>query len=161
MEHFESSEDAISASGCGHVFHSACIAQWLDESAQCPQCRSTVDRSHLVRLFLSESCSTPGDDNDSDELRKHLLELAYEQIDDMSKQLAANERQLNVRQVEKLRLERACTAHKSQLERAELKIKHWKLKCERNATLVARRNEQERQERAAIGCHGKARHESK
>ena len=83
---------------------------------------------------------------------RRQLELAYEQIDDMSKQLAAKERQLNMRHVEKLRLERACTGYKSQLERAELKIKHLELRCERNATLVARR-EQERKDRQAIASY--------
>ena len=62
MEHFESSA-AISASECGHVFHEACIARWLDESGflsvgHCPQCRTIVNKVCLTRLFFTDSSVT-------------------------------------------------------------------------------------------------------
>ena len=187
MERFESNE-AISASECGHVFHTACITQWLDKSAmpwsgQCPQCRSTVDRNYLVRLYFNESSTFSHELDDlhdqldfandridelSDEcarreaaefdLRERLdsLNASYEQrgewldrqsshIEQLTKQqalceqkLSAQESQLNGRQVEKLRLERACTGYKSQLDQAKLQIEHLELKRERNEALVAR-----------------------
>ena len=115
-------EEAISASECGHVFHEACITNLLGESdsstvsglGQCPQCRSTVDRNHLVRLFFSESCSA----------KDHSEELAHEQ---MSKKQALSEQD------------------KNELERAKLRIDHLELKCELNATIIARL-EQERKD---------------
>ena len=144
MEHFESSE-AISTSECGHVFHSACITQWLDESdtstglsgvGQCPQCRSTVDRKHLVRLFFSESCSTK--DTSTGELRAQL-KLANERIEEMTKQQALSEQELKAKESqlnkchveEKLRMDRA-------LEHSKVRIESLALKCESSATLVAR-----------------------
>ena len=62
MEHFQSS-DAISASECGHVFHEACIARWLDESGilavgHCPQCRTVVNKECLMRLFFTATDSS-------------------------------------------------------------------------------------------------------
>ena len=63
MERFQSSE-AISASECGHVFHQACIVRWLNESCgfssigNCPQCRSSINKVRLTRLFFTDSSVT-------------------------------------------------------------------------------------------------------
>ena len=169
MERFQSSE-AISASECGHVFHLACISHWLavgDPSGECPQCRSTLDRHRLVRLYFTESSTVTSNDDSMTaiELREqlaianeriHSLDVSHRQCSDLcveqttrlaqlEKQLRANESQLNVRHVEKLCLERACTGYKSQLEHCQVRIEHLEFVSERNATLLAR-HEQEREQ---------------
>ena len=139
MERFESS-DAISASECGHVFHGACIARWLDTSSsarvssQCPQCRSTVSRDHLVRLYFAAD-RTPTSTAAEDELRAQL-ELANKLL--VSQQalyehkLRAKERETHERSNAIVaQLERVCTSQRSQLEQAQRQIEHWKHKSER------------------------------
>ena len=83
MEHFQSSE-AISASECGHVFHSACITRWLDESGilavgHCPQCRSVVNKERLMRLFFADSSTSRATavnhQRDIDKLQARIAEL--------------------------------------------------------------------------------------
>ena len=82
IEQFQSN-DTILASECGHVFHEACIAYWLDESVHsigdCPQCRTTIDRVRLTRLFFTETSRTVAaavaTRRDIDELRDRINQL--------------------------------------------------------------------------------------
>ena len=90
------SDEAVTASKCGHVFHEACITRWLSVVMDtpvpqvCPQCRSTVDRERLVRLYFTESStSTPTTALDRSAVDMRIAEL--------EKQLAAKESQLKVR----------------------------------------------------------------
>ncbi|XP_026819809.1 PAX-interacting protein 1-like [Rhopalosiphum maidis] len=39
---------------CGHVFHLKCITTWLNRSATCPNCRSNVISTDLIKLFMLE-----------------------------------------------------------------------------------------------------------
>ena len=84
MEYFQSN-DSISASQCGHVFHEACIARWLGESGaihsvgHCPQCRSKVSKVRLTRLFFTENSRTvvaAPNRRDIDEVRDRINQLA-------------------------------------------------------------------------------------
>ena len=38
------SQDMLRIKACGHEFHTECLASWLDQSTECPLCRSHIDR---------------------------------------------------------------------------------------------------------------------
>ena len=45
----------VSATPCGHVFHTTCVGKWIDQHRNCPTCRQPVlSSSRLVKLFLAE-----------------------------------------------------------------------------------------------------------
>ena len=44
----------VSATPCGHVFHTGCVSAWIQQHRHCPQCRNPVLNSMLVKLFLAE-----------------------------------------------------------------------------------------------------------
>ena len=90
MEHFQSSE-AISASECGHVFHQACILLGLNESCgfssigNCPQCRSSINKVRLTRLFFTDSLTSTATVNqrDIDKLQARIT-LANKRIAELT-----------------------------------------------------------------------------
>ncbi|XP_018020167.2 E3 ubiquitin-protein ligase TRAIP [Hyalella azteca] len=44
----------VSATPCGHIFHTTCVSQWFERSATCPQCRFS-GKMELLRLYFAES----------------------------------------------------------------------------------------------------------
>ena len=50
----------ISATPCGHVFHTTCVSQWVAKNGHCPQCRRQVVVGDLVKLFLAEDLRRRG-----------------------------------------------------------------------------------------------------
>uniref|UniRef100_A0A6A7G6R0 E3 ubiquitin-protein ligase TRAIP-like n=1 Tax=Hirondellea gigas TaxID=1518452 RepID=A0A6A7G6R0_9CRUS len=60
----------ISATPCGHVFHTSCVSQWFKRSKTCPQCRFS-GRQKLTRLYFDESI-TETEQEDPDVLKSHL-----------------------------------------------------------------------------------------
>jgi len=49
---------SVSATPCGHVFHTNCVSKWIDKHRHCPQCRQPVlTSSKLVKLFFAEEKS--------------------------------------------------------------------------------------------------------
>lgn len=51
---FAATED-ITATPCGHTFHSVCLLQWLERSKTCPQCRQNTKEKTIVRLYFDTS----------------------------------------------------------------------------------------------------------
>lgn len=45
----------VSVTKCGHMFHSECIAQWLNETENCPHCRALCQPDMLVRVYMNGS----------------------------------------------------------------------------------------------------------
>jgi len=44
--------DIVALQGCGHVFHSNCVAPWVRSHKQCPCCRKRVTPKSTVKLFI-------------------------------------------------------------------------------------------------------------
>ncbi|GAX75714.1 hypothetical protein CEUSTIGMA_g3157.t1 [Chlamydomonas eustigma] len=68
--------DNWSSLECGHVFHSACIHQALENSKQCPMCRKKCCRKNMRTVFLSkeqEDETNKAETEDSDGLMKDNL----------------------------------------------------------------------------------------
>lgn len=38
---------------CGHMFHYACLCQWLERSKSCPQCRNKCTESNVHRVYFN------------------------------------------------------------------------------------------------------------
>ncbi|XP_026761507.2 E3 ubiquitin-protein ligase TRAIP [Galleria mellonella] len=47
---------------CGHLFHYQCLAQWLERSKSCPQCRHKVTEKCLFRVYPTLSNDSTGED---------------------------------------------------------------------------------------------------
>ncbi|XP_059058770.1 E3 ubiquitin-protein ligase TRAIP-like [Achroia grisella] len=47
---------------CGHLFHYQCLAQWLERSKSCPQCRHKVTDRCMFRIYPTISNENTGDD---------------------------------------------------------------------------------------------------
>ena len=45
-------ESKISTTPCGHLFHSKCIATWLKNGNDCPQCRKICNPGQIIRLYI-------------------------------------------------------------------------------------------------------------
>ena len=70
-------EDNLQCPPCGHVFHGACIRQWLrskrgsNTGPDCPQCRKPTDLKSLMKIYLAEADG--GDSLALEERRKNLV----------------------------------------------------------------------------------------
>lgn len=58
LETFDFSQEEISVTNCGHIFHRSCLEQWnrqcfsQRQSSSCPQCRKGINqRSTVKKLF--------------------------------------------------------------------------------------------------------------
>uniref|UniRef100_A0A2A4IYB5 RING-type domain-containing protein n=1 Tax=Heliothis virescens TaxID=7102 RepID=A0A2A4IYB5_HELVI len=47
---------------CGHIFHHHCLAQWIERSKTCPQCRNKVTNSCMFRLYPTVSNENSNED---------------------------------------------------------------------------------------------------
>ncbi|CAG0903622.1 unnamed protein product, partial [Cyprideis torosa] len=50
------------ATPCGHVFHTTCLDNWMNNSVSCPSCRLPFARTNLTRLFFNGTAD-PGTPN--------------------------------------------------------------------------------------------------
>ncbi|XP_068206987.1 E3 ubiquitin-protein ligase TRAIP-like isoform X2 [Palaemon carinicauda] len=71
------SSDEVSATPCGHTFHSLCIIQWIERSKSCPQCRHKTTEKSLVKLYFDSG----GDDSvveDPDTLQNMISNMKFQ-----------------------------------------------------------------------------------
>ncbi|XP_045581551.1 E3 ubiquitin-protein ligase TRAIP-like [Procambarus clarkii] len=71
------STDDISATPCGHTFHSLCLIQWIERSKSCPQCRSKATEKSLVKLYF-DTGGTDTSQVDPDTLQNHIDGLKFQ-----------------------------------------------------------------------------------
>ena len=54
----------ISATQCGHVFHTNCITKWIETGKKtCPQCRKNCTMSNIIKLYVSADEDVKEEDN--------------------------------------------------------------------------------------------------
>ncbi|XP_037808782.1 E3 ubiquitin-protein ligase TRAIP [Lucilia sericata] len=51
-ELFNASDD-VHVTSCGHMFHIACLSQWLQRSKTCPQCRNKCTDRNIIRVYFN------------------------------------------------------------------------------------------------------------
>ncbi|KAM7343133.1 TRAF interacting protein no poles [Cochliomyia hominivorax] len=51
-ELFAASDD-VHVTSCGHMFHIACLSQWLQRSKTCPQCRNKCTDRNIIRVYFN------------------------------------------------------------------------------------------------------------
>ncbi|XP_076060949.1 TRAF interacting protein no poles [Oratosquilla oratoria] len=79
--------DDVSATPCGHTFHSACILQWIERSKSCPQCRHKATGKNVVKLYFdSTNC------DNSQELDPVTLQ---HQVDNLKFQIRLREKDIS------------------------------------------------------------------
>ncbi|XP_050094811.1 E3 ubiquitin-protein ligase TRAIP-like [Anopheles aquasalis] len=54
--------DDVHSTTCGHMFHYACLLQWLQRSPTCPQCRNRCTESKLVKVYFNVAASATAED---------------------------------------------------------------------------------------------------
>ncbi|XP_065917083.1 E3 ubiquitin-protein ligase TRAIP-like [Dysidea avara] len=61
----------LATTPCGHVFHFACLSQWLAHSNTCPQCRDKCAKKSVIKLYIDSSAS---------DVEKDVADLDSEQL---------------------------------------------------------------------------------
>ncbi|ETN66774.1 hypothetical protein AND_001430 [Anopheles darlingi] len=96
--------DDVHSTTCGHMFHYACLLQWLQRSPTCPQCRNRCTESKLVKVYFNVAASASAEDGaqllvklDNLTLRLHESEKSLK--DSQKKNADHKEEQKKVRKI--------------------------------------------------------------
>ncbi|XP_063366837.1 E3 ubiquitin-protein ligase TRAIP-like [Cydia amplana] len=54
--------ESLYVTKCGHLFHHQCLAQWIERSKSCPQCRNKVTDRCMFRMYPTVSNENSGED---------------------------------------------------------------------------------------------------
>ncbi|XP_055338565.1 E3 ubiquitin-protein ligase TRAIP-like [Paramacrobiotus metropolitanus] len=106
---------------CGHVYHFACISQWLQSAGKCPECRTPCSSQKVVRLFLKHE-SQSADISISDaaaEYAQQWIEKCQTKARECEQALhEVNEQKLLLEKSNEhiKNLERTCSARQSEIQ---------------------------------------------
>ncbi|PAA58468.1 hypothetical protein BOX15_Mlig021142g1 [Macrostomum lignano] len=97
---------------CGHVFHKACLEQWLNQDASCPHCKRRLlhSRGAAMRIYFASENDREQLRNQSeaatsvDEERDQLREMLF--MESQERQVALNQAHDSEKTIAKLRDER-------------------------------------------------------
>ncbi|XP_071570158.1 E3 ubiquitin-protein ligase TRAIP-like [Temnothorax nylanderi] len=78
--------DDVFYTPCGHIFHFACLIQWLERSKTCPQCRDRTTEQTIRRIYFNFS--------NSDSIAEDAASL-QNRIDGLTFQLKLRDENLN------------------------------------------------------------------
>ena len=128
------SRSDISATPCGHVFHTKCIEEWLQSGQKkCLQCRKACRRNEIIKLYFSEA---DPENNLIAELMEENLKLQTEANESKSENMRL-QTDANKSQSEILKLQTEANEAKSQLLKANqkyLQIQEEKLKLSKHGS---------------------------
>ncbi|XP_071534937.1 E3 ubiquitin-protein ligase TRAIP-like [Panulirus ornatus] len=110
---FISSAD-ISATPCGHTFHSLCLIQWIERSKSCPQCRQKATEKSLVKLYFDTSGA------DATQLDPDTLQ---QQIDNLKFQIRLKEQEIRTLKESTATLTKQNRALKEEYKTVESQVK--------------------------------------
>ncbi|CAO1442067.1 unnamed protein product [Diamesa hyperborea] len=79
-------ENNTFSTNCGHVYHKACIEDWVNQNQTCPHCRKP--NPVLFQIFLDHNESDNHDSNDSSS--KLQTELLLTRISDLDNRMKEN-----------------------------------------------------------------------
>ncbi|XP_041377219.1 E3 ubiquitin-protein ligase TRAIP-like [Gigantopelta aegis] len=76
-DQFENDDNInIAAVPCGHTFHEVCVMRWLRTSNSCPQCRTFINQSQVIKKLYFDAGDEPvTDGNDTAKLENQLSTL--------------------------------------------------------------------------------------
>ncbi|XP_011864954.1 PREDICTED: E3 ubiquitin-protein ligase TRAIP-like [Vollenhovia emeryi] len=141
--------DDVFNTPCGHIFHFACLVQWLERSKTCPQCRERTTEQKIHRIFFNIS------NNDSIVEDPASLQC---KIDNLNFQVKLKDSHINNLAEDKQKLKKQVTGLRHEVQRVESElsgkngaiyalqdqIKFYKQQCS-DASNLAKENEQLKQ----------------
>ncbi|XP_018016878.1 uncharacterized protein LOC108673542 [Hyalella azteca] len=110
----------VSATPCGHIFHTTCVAQWFERSKSCPKCRFS-GKMKLLRLHFDESNSEDNQD-DADTLKSKLdnaefpVSLKEKELEKLKEDVTKQKEISDKLRTEVIKLERQLSSMKAELQ---------------------------------------------
>ena len=98
LDNLNFSEDHISVTKCGHIFHKRCLNRWTRQNTNCPECRKRVHwRNTVKRLFanIDEPEQALNDTNCLNELRNLNSDLQLQLSDSLRQNSFLKQKNLN------------------------------------------------------------------
>lgn len=111
--------DEVSVTQCGHMFHTACMATWLERVKNCPQCRNRCTPGTMVRLYLNISLNDTIQDADPNALQRQIDSL---QISQRETKVSLNKLKTELSESQKM-ARKTIVGLETQLEQKEMLLK--------------------------------------
>ncbi|XP_077292184.1 uncharacterized protein LOC143915420 [Arctopsyche grandis] len=111
-----SQTDEIVGTRCGHVFHHACLLQWIERSQSCPQCRKKTTEKSLDRIYFN-FMNTDGIILDAGALQVKLDTVEFQMKEKDKEFTKCQEDKEQLSEICKATEDRLCTLEKSNKEK--------------------------------------------
>ncbi|KAL6267590.1 hypothetical protein P5V15_000664 [Pogonomyrmex californicus] len=102
--------DDVFHTPCGHIFHYACLVQWLERSKSCPQCRDKTTEHKIRRIYFNFS--------NSDSIVEDATSL-QEKIDNLTFQVKVRDENLKKLTKANEKLEKQTTGLRHEVRKVE------------------------------------------